>query len=133
MLDVEESLEFDFPDVNQVAVLRRTRENLKSGKVEECTHYLITSLTSEQADANRLMELKRGYWDIENKLHYVKDMVFGEDRSTIRSLFGPRNMAALRNFAVGLYRASGVENIKRAVENVRHNPTGFVQALLATT
>jgi len=56
VLNVEQSLKFSFPNVNQVAALKRRRENLKSGKVEESTHYLITSLTREQADAERLLE-----------------------------------------------------------------------------
>ncbi len=66
------------------------------------------------------MQLKREYWAIENKLHYRKDFVFGEDRSTIRAEHGPQNMATLRNFAVSFLMANGIKNVKRCVENFKY-------------
>jgi len=66
------------------------------------------------------MSLNRNYWLIENKLHYVKDDTFGEDRSTIRANHGTKNMASLRNFALSLLRISGVLNIKRCVDNFKY-------------
>ena len=47
--------------------------------------YAITSLPPEQADAARLLEIWRGYWRIENRLHWVRDVVFGEDLSQVRT------------------------------------------------
>ena len=105
-----------------MAHLRRTREVLKTGRKSEEEVFLITDLPFKQLTAEQLMNLKRAYWDIENKLHYRKDFVFGEDRSTIRAGHGPQNMASLRNFAIGLLTNLGVTNIKRCVDNLRHDP-----------
>ena len=96
---------------------------LKTGKASEETVFLITNLDHLQADAQRLFELKREYWSIENKLHYRKDLVFGEDRSTIRKGHGPENMSALRNFAISFLMANNIGNVKRCVENMQHDPS----------
>ena len=109
-----------FDGVKQVAKLFRKREILKDKRIEEETVFLITNLDHEQADPERLMQLKREYWAIENKLHYRKDFVFGEDRSTIRAEHGPHNMATLRNFAISYLMANGIQNVKRCVENFRY-------------
>jgi predicted transposase YbfD/YdcC len=88
---------------------------------------VITNISFQDADAAELLHLNRSYWEIENKLHYRKDMVFAEDRSTIRAKHGPRNMAALRNFALGLLNCNGVDNIKRCVDNLRHNSRSLIK------
>ena len=107
--------------IKQVALLKRTREILKTGHKAEEDVYLITNSDFEDLDAKGLMELKRSYWWIENKLHYRKDFVFGEDRSTIRAKHGPQNMSTLRNFAIGLLMANNITNVKRCVENLQHD------------
>jgi hypothetical protein len=61
-----------FPHVVQLARVERIRE-LKSGKQEAGTVWLITSLRPEQADAARLLELARQYWEIENGTQYRLD------------------------------------------------------------
>ena len=47
--------------------------------------------------AARLLEIWRGHWGIENRLHWVRDVVFGEDRSQVRTESAPQLLAALRN------------------------------------
>lgn len=110
----------NFAGVQQIAKLKRKRTTVKSGKITEEEIFLITNLSVEAADAERLMFLKRDYWSIENKLHYRKDFVFGEDRSTIRAEHGPENMATLRNFAISLLMANEIDNVKRCVDNLRY-------------
>jgi predicted transposase YbfD/YdcC len=68
------------------------------------------------------MDFKHTYWGIENTLHYRKDFVFGEDRSTIRRKHGPQNMSSLRNFALGFLLANNIGNVKRCVDNLKHHP-----------
>ena len=89
---------------------------------------MITNLSDDELDAGEFLRLKRSYWAIENQLHYRKDLVFNEDRSTIRAGYGPQNMSALRNFAVGLMLASGIGNVKRCVDNLQHNPYSLLRA-----
>jgi predicted transposase YbfD/YdcC len=112
--------------IKQVACLHRTRELLKQEKVEEETVFLITNIEQDKLDAKSFMELKREYWSIENKLHYRKDLVFNEDRSTIRAKHGPENMSNLRNFAIGFLMSNKVKNVKRCVDNIKYrNPADF--------
>jgi predicted transposase YbfD/YdcC len=64
--------------------------------------YGITSLSAEEADASRLLELTRGHWGIENGLHYKRDVTLGEDGSRVRKGSAPQVMASLRNSVVHL-------------------------------
>jgi predicted transposase YbfD/YdcC len=57
----------------------------------------ITSLSTERADAARLLQLTRQHWGIENGLHYRRDVTLGEDASRVRKGAAPQVMAALRN------------------------------------
>jgi predicted transposase YbfD/YdcC len=67
------------------------------------TRYYITSapLTAEQAAA-----AVRGHWGIENRLHWVLDVVFKEDQSRLRKGHGAKNMSIVRHFAINLVRAA---------------------------
>jgi hypothetical protein len=85
--------------------------------------YAITSLGPEQASAARLGRLLRGHWEIENRLHWVRDVTFGEDHSQIRTGHGPRAMASLRNLAIGRLRLAGHANTARALRWIGRDPT----------
>jgi hypothetical protein len=115
------------PGIQQVARIVRRRKVVKTGKETFETIHIITNLQHESVDAATLLAWHRGYWLIENVLHYQKDMVFGEDRSTIRAKHGPANMASLRSFAIGLFKSTGITNIKRCVENLRYDPQAFMK------
>lgn len=94
----------DFPYVAQVARIERTRQQVSSGKRETEVVYLITSLSAAEASPERLLALNRGHWEIENRLHWVRDVTFAEDQSQVRTGAGPRMMAMLRNLAISLVR-----------------------------
>lgn len=116
----------------QIARIERKREVLISGKIEEETLFIITNIPDTEATPERLLTLKRQYWEIENLLHYRKDFVFEEDRSTIRAGHGPENMSALRNFVVSLLMANNITNVKRCVAHLRYaDPSEFCNALLS--
>lgn len=84
----------------------RCRTRLNKATLEVV--FYITSLPRGAASAETLLRLIRGHWAIENRLHYVRDVTFGEDRSRIRKGHGPENMALLRNLAIGLFRRSSL-------------------------
>src|SRR3954471_17328015 len=63
---------------------------VRGGKVTTLTRYYITSRTLA---ADQLLEAVRGHWSIENSVHWVLDVVFGDDDQRLRSDYGPRNMA----------------------------------------
>ena len=112
----------DFPYCGQVACLERYREEIKSGKIQNETVYLITSLSQDDADGERLLNLIRGHWGIENKSHYVRDFTFDEDRSKVRTKSGPRIMATLRNFAISIFRLIGCTNMAKALRDMMAKP-----------
>ena len=112
----------NFPYCGQVACLERYREEIKSGKIQNETVYLITSLSKDDADGGRLLNLTRGHWGIENKIHYVRDFTFDEDRSKVRTKSGPRIMATLRNFAISILRLIGYTNIAKALRDMMAKP-----------
>lgn len=80
--------------------------------MERETRSFITSLPRTQADAARLLTIIRGDWVvIENGLHWGRDVVFREDRSTITAGHAPQNYAALRNSAITYFRADTTCNL----------------------
>ncbi len=99
-----------WPFVAQVAQLTRTVT--KAGKTTTEVVYLITTLSSSKASPERLLELNRGHWGIENRSHYVRDVSFGEDRSRLRTGNAPQILAALRNLAITLIHRFGSSHIK---------------------
>jgi hypothetical protein len=76
------------------------RERTEQGKKTVEVVHGITSLAPERADAQRLLELTRGHWGIENELHYKRDVTMGEDSSRVRKGVAPQVMAALRNSVI---------------------------------
>jgi predicted transposase YbfD/YdcC len=82
----------------------------------------MTSLSPLKADPARLLELNRGHWSIENRLHYVRDVTFDEDRSQIRTKNAPRIMASLRNFAISVFRWFGRTNIAKTLRDMAARP-----------
>ena len=56
----------------------------------------------------------RGYWGVENKVHYVRDVTQGEDKSRIRTTPLPQILAIARNLALNLYRDAGFNNMAQA-------------------
>jgi predicted transposase YbfD/YdcC len=105
-----------WPDAEQVFVVQRSWTS--KGRTKQEVKYGVTSLPETVASAERILALKRGHWGIENRLHYVKDVVLGEDQSSLHSGAGPQVMAALRNAAVSLLRRAGFQQI---AAQLRHN------------
>ena len=63
-------------------------------------------LLSKALPAARFAEIVRMHWQIENRLHWVLDVVMDEDQSRTRKDHGPENLARLRRFALNLLRAN---------------------------
>jgi len=100
-----------FPFLAQVFRVERTVTTLPGTPKHHEVAYGITSLSPARADASRLLALNRGHWGIENRLHWVRDVTFDEDRSQVRTGAGPHVMATLRNLAITLLRLAGCTNI----------------------
>jgi hypothetical protein len=76
--------------------------------------YDLTSLPATVASPERLLELVRGQWQIENRLHYRRDMTLREDHSQLRMVHAPHLLAILNNIVVGLLARQGKTNLAEA-------------------
>jgi predicted transposase YbfD/YdcC len=102
----------NFPHAAQALQIRRRRRRLDEPKrFTTETVYAITDLHVHQAKPAQLAAWIRGHWAIENKIHWIRDVTYDEDRSQIRTGTGPEVMAALRNAAIGALRTAGITNI----------------------
>jgi predicted transposase YbfD/YdcC len=105
---------------------RITDKKTKEVTVKE--HFFITSLTEEEADSKRLLEIHLSHWRVENDLHRAKDMFLGEDKKTIRSAKKGENMATLLSNAVSiLYKIN--QSIVQAIDAIRTNHSLFINTL----
>jgi predicted transposase YbfD/YdcC len=97
----------DWPGVAQV--LRRTcqRTELKSGKCTTHMRLAVTSLPRRMVTLAQIELLWRRHWTIENQLHHVRDVSFGEDRCQVHTGHAPQALAALRNGILALLRYEG--------------------------
>lgn len=94
----------DFPHVGQVFLIERESIEKKTGKHSREIALGLTSRTPQQASPQRVLSVNRGHWAIES-VHYLIDWNYDEDRSRIRTGFGPENITRLRRFAVGILKS----------------------------
>jgi predicted transposase YbfD/YdcC len=108
-----------FPQVHQVIRIRREVSILASDEIREETSYAVTSLPANAARGDKLLEISRAHWQIENGLHYVKDMAFGEDASRVRQ--GATAFALVRSHTLALIRAAGYTSFSAAIREFAWN------------
>lgn len=111
----------DFPEVAQAFLIERRVLKKKTG--EYCTElvYGITSRPASEASPERLLQINRGHWVIENCCHYPIDWNFDEDRSRIRTGYGPENVSRLRRFAVALIQAKPARRVAETLRRLNRN------------
>jgi len=112
----------DWPGHEQVLEVERIVTDKATGETRREVAYAITSLSSERATARQLLQIWREHWHIENRLHWVRDVTFDEDRSQVRTARIPQVMAVLRNVAISLLRICGAENIAAATRRYAARP-----------
>jgi predicted transposase YbfD/YdcC len=117
----------EFDGAAQVAQLRRTV--VTKGKKTIEVVYLITSDRSVSPQA--LAAWVRRHWHIENKLHWVRDVTYQEDKSLVRTGNAPRVMASLRSLAISILRLDGQANIAAANRHHARDPQRTLKLLQA--
>jgi predicted transposase YbfD/YdcC len=103
----------DWPYCEQVFRLERHFVRISDDKVFEDVSYGVSSLTREEANADRLLELVRGHWGIENGLHFRRDDTLKEDRCRLKGQ-GAQAMAVMNNLVLGLLRNTSFETLPDA-------------------
>ncbi len=91
--------------------------------------YFVTSLPPDRANAATLLRHQRGHWQIENGLHYVRDVTFDEDRSAVRSGAAPQTLAACRNLAIALLRRAGLAPIAAGLRTFAGRPHSAIRLI----
>lgn len=109
-------------EIAQVGRLTRLVHIRAQAKTTREVVYLITTLPPEQADPEALLTYVRHHWHIENGLHYVRDVTFGEDRSRLRTGHAPQFVASLRNLVLTLIRRTGTTAITAARRAFSYHP-----------
>lgn len=95
--------------LRSVGMVESVREINGQRTVER--RYYLSSLS---ADIARFAKAVRGHWSIENQLHWVLDVVFGEDQARARTEQAAENLAAMRRLAVNLLRRD--KQCKRSIK-----------------
>jgi len=117
-----------FPHAAQAIQIVRRRKVKGKWSCETC--YAVTSLTVTQASHAQLAAIVRGHWGIEDRLHWVRDMDFDEDRSQVRTATGPRVMASLRNLVITILRLSGAASIAAALRYHARQPSRPIRTIM---
>lgn len=100
--------EFAFPGLKAIGMVRSETE--QDGIVARETRYYLCSTALGAEDLGRVV---RGHWGIENRLHWVLDVVFHDDLARLRSGHGPANMAIVKHTAMNLLtRAKPITSLK---------------------
>ena len=94
------------------------RIGIRSGKKYLQTNYYISSLVSKATNfANGI----RQHWGIENRLHWVKDVIFGEDAAPFSNSHAATNWSIIRNIAINLARLGGYDSLTKAERFLAHD------------
>ena len=111
-----------FPHAAQAIQIVRRRRLSGTKRWSRETVYTITSLTVTQASPAGLAAIIRGHRAIEDRLHWVRDLDYDEDRSQVRTASDPRVMTTLRNLAITILRLAGHASIAAALRYPRTRP-----------
>ena len=111
----------NFPYVKQAFLIERHSLEKKSGRHSCEIAYGITSRPPHQANPERLLQVNRGHWTIENSCHYILDWNYDEDRSRIRTGYGPENITRLRRFAIGIIKSKRVRSVAQKMRELTQN------------
>ena len=116
----------EWPHLQQGLCLERRVIELRTGEITSQRVYGLTSLTPDQLALSALLSRWRGHWAIENRLHWVKDVLLKEDASRVRTGQAPFILAVLRNAVVSCLRALGFDSIS---QGRRHLALNFHEAI----
>jgi predicted transposase YbfD/YdcC len=113
-------------------IRRDTFDHLGNRLSKEVVHG-VTTLTAEQATPEQIAGLVRNHWRIENKSHWVRDVVYREDHQHAYAGTGAQVMATMRNLVLGLLRLAGITQIIRTLQRIAADRTRILPIVAAAT
>lgn len=111
--------------LNRVICIKRKR--ITKTHETNSVHYYITSL--ENDNANELLKMIRKHWWVENKLHYVKDVIMKEDQVKFKLYDRYKKNSVFRNVAFNCIKLLGHSSIKCGLEKYLNNVQNCLQLL----
>lgn len=103
-------------------MIKREVTNCKTRKTNTELVAGITSLNKDKATPEMLLQYNRLHWHIEDRLHYVRDFTFDEDRCQIKTKSGPQMMACIRNFVISILNLLGLNKIASSIRFFASKP-----------
>lgn len=117
--------EIAFPGLAMIGMIESEVE--RNGKLERARRYY---LCSTRLDAATFARAVRAHWGVENRLHWVLDVVFRDDLARLRSGHGPENMAIVKHMALNLMRSTKASaSLKVRRKKAAWNTTYLAQVL----
>lgn len=115
--------EHGFKKLQTVGILKRsgTRQS-KDGSITVVAE-TICFVSSRKLRAQEVCQLLRDHWCIENNLHWIKDVVFLEDRQTLRCGNAPQVMSFLRSMCISIFNLLKFKSISDAIHNFQKSKT----------
>lgn len=104
----------EWAELNSIVAVESERHIGEKVSIE--TRYFISSST---ATPERLLSAVRQHWGIENQLHWVLDVSFGEDSSRIRKDNAPTNIAIIRHAALNMMRTAKRTNVAHKRKSIK--------------
>lgn len=117
-----------FPGLKAIAMVEAEVE--RAGHTSKERRYFLSSMP---IDARLFAKAVRSHWHIENRLHWVLDVVFHEDLSRLRSGTGPQNMATIRHMAMNLIRGAKDKHSLKVRRKSAAWDTAYLEAIIRQT
>ena len=119
----------------QVVRIHSHTQEVRQGRVikeTDDTRFALTSYWPQEADPNRLLELGRGHWSIENGQHYRRDRTQDEDRCPVQETTTARNLCLFRSLAIFLFKRQaqsqhGKKSLPDFEHHVHRKPWGLIR------
>ena len=121
--------------VTQVIRIRNHTQEVRRGQVikeTEDVRFAVTSYWPEEAGPQRLLDLARDHWSIENGQHYRRDRTQDEDRCPVADSPTARNLSLFRSLAIFLFKAQangprGKRSLPDFQSHVHRRPWGLIR------
>lgn len=114
-----------FPGLKAIAMVEAQVE--RAGQTSKERRFFLSSMP---LDAGLFAKAVRSHWHIENRLHWVLDVVFHEDLSRLRSGTGPQNMATIRHMAMNLIRGANDKHSLKVRRKSAAWDTNYLEAII---
>lgn len=114
----------NWKELKSIIKITSERELIISGKKSKEIRYYISSAIKTAGEFNSLI---RQHWGVENKLHWVLDVNFNEDKSRIRKGYGDENFSTIRRIALNIIK---LHKAKKTSQRVKRKKAGWSEKFL---